>query len=179
MAFTFTDFKNAIRARFGYAQTIRSGDGGGNVLDHVDRLVQRTFKAAEFPATATVTQPLVVREKVLFTAEEECDVVSIRVSAAGSLTISITDHVLLTVIKRKATTFSVTESVATAELGRTSGGSISWTNKPGFSGAATIATTNSVIDMDPGDSLIGILSKPGAAVGLQSPVTVSLTVREK
>ena len=179
MAFTYSDLKKALRGLFGEHQTRISGDGGGDVKDHTARLSQRYFKGAEFPATVTVTQPLVVTPKVLFTAQEECNVVGIRVSAAGSLTISNTDHVLLTVLKRKATSFSLTESVATAEIGRSAGGTITWVNKPGFSGAATIATTASVIDMDPGDSLTGHLSKPGAAVGLQSPVTVMIAVEEK
>lgn len=178
MAFSFTTFKKNFRAQFGFGQTNVSGDGGGDVKDHSARVFSRIIRAAEFPATATVTQPLVVTPKVLFVAEEECDVRAIRVSAAGSLTVSNTDHVLLTVIKRKSPTFSVTEAVATAQIGRTTG-AITWVNKPGFSGAATIATTNSVIDMDPGDTLTGALTKPGAAVALQSPVSVFLTVEEK
>ncbi len=178
MAFTYTDFKKSLRTLFGRGQTIVSGDGGGDNKDHVDRLVSRIVRAVEFPATATVTQPFVVTPKVGFVAEEECDIVAIRVSAAGSLTVSNTDHVLLTCIKRKATTFSATESVGTVALGRTTG-TPTWTNKVGFSASMTIATTNSVIDMDPGDSLTFSLSKPGAAVALQSPVSVVLTVREK
>lgn len=175
MAFSFTTFKKNFRAMLGWGQTNVSGDGGGDVVDHTVRMFSRIVRAAEFPATVTVTQPLVVTPKVLFIAEEECNVKAIRVSAAGSLTISNTDHVLLTVIKRKATSFSLTESVATVTIGQTA----SWTNKPGFSKAATIATTNSVIDMDPGDTLIGHLTKPGSVVALQSPVTVMLTVEEK
>lgn len=177
MAFTFTDFKKAMRAQWGRGQTNVSGDGGGDVKDHTDRLVSRIVRA-EYPATNSLTDAIysaAERTKVLFTAEEECDVVAIRVAAAGSLTVSVTDHVLLTVIKRKATTFSVTESVATCTVGATS----TWTLKPGFSRAATIATTASVIDMDPGDSLVGTLSRAGGVVQLQTPLTVMLTVREK
>jgi len=178
MAYTFSDLKKSLKGLFGEHRSVLSGDGGGAVDDHVARLAQR-YVEVTFPATATVTQPLVVTPKVLFIAEEECDVRRIRVSAAGSLTISNTDHVLLTVIKRKATSFSLTESVATAEIGRSAGGTITWVNKPGFSGAATLATTASVIDMDAGDVLLGHLSKPGGAVGLQSPVTVMICVEEK
>lgn len=177
MAYTFTDFKKDIRARFGRGQTNVSGDGGGDVKDHTDRLVSRIVRT-EYPSTNSLTDAVysaAERTKVLFTAEEECDVVAIRVAAAGSLTVSVTDHVLLTVIKRKATTFSVTESVATCTIGATS----TWTNKPGFSRAATIATTASVIDMDPGDALVGTLSRAGGVVQLGSPVAVHVTIREK
>lgn len=175
MAFTYTEFKEALRDYFGMRQTVVSGDGGGDVKDHCGRLSQRYIKAAEFPATVTVTQPAVVTPKVLFIAEEECDVKSIRISAAGSLTISNTDHVRLTVIKRKSPTFSVTESVAVIAIGQTA----TWTNKTGFSLNPAIATTSGVIDMDPGDTLTGALTKPGSVVALQSAVTVMLAVEEK
>ncbi len=176
MAFTYTDFKKATRALMGRGQTNVSGDGGGDVKDHNARLHSKIVTADyTTAATLSVAIPVALSPKVLFIAEEECNVVALRVSAAGSLTISNTDSLLLTVIKRKAPTFSVTESVATCTIGQTA----SWTNKPGFSKAATIATTASVIDMDPGDTLLGHISKPGAQVGIQSPLSVTVTVEEK
>jgi hypothetical protein len=179
MAFTFADFKRSLKGIFGAKRSVLSGDGGGDLDDHIARVFQRTVRGAEFPATATVTQALVVTPKVLFRAEEECKVVRVSASAAGSLTISNTDHVRLTIIKRTAVgSYSLTESVGTLEIGRSAGGTVTWVNKPGFSGNATLATTTSVIDMDPGDVLIGQLSRPGGAVALQSPVAVHVTVEE-
>jgi hypothetical protein len=97
------------------------------------------------------------------------------VSAAGSLTVSATDYLILRLIKRKATTFSVTEQIGTVNVGQTS----TWTNKPGFSKAGTVATTASVVDMDPGDSILGHIVLNGAQVGIQSPISVCLTIEEK
>ncbi len=148
MAFTFTDFKKAVRAMFGYGQTNVSGDGGGDLKDHAARLVSRVAGPVPLPLNATGTNLLDAFP--IFCAENECDVRSIRVTIEAALTTTATDYTIYTVHKRKSPSWSLTESVATLNFGQTS----LWTvNKAGMSKAFTLATTQSVIDMDPGDTL--------------------------
>jgi hypothetical protein len=152
MAFTYTDFKVALRDMFGWAQTVVSTDAGGNVKDHAGRVSQR-YIMTQFPTNATATNLL--DNSIIFIAEEECDVVSIRCAAESAVTTSASDYVTFTVLKRKSPTFSVTEAVATFQFGRTS---LYTVNLAGTSKSFTIATTSSVIDMDPGDTL-GLMAK--------------------
>lgn len=147
MAFTYSDFKAALRARFGYGQTNVTGDGGGNVKDHAARVSQR-YVMTQFPTNATATNLL--DNSIIFIAEEECNVVSIRCAAESAVTTSATDWVRFTVLKRKSPSFSVTEAVATFDFGKTS---LYTVNLAGTSKSFTIGTTDASIDMDPGDTL--------------------------
>lgn len=172
MAYTYTDFKNGIKSLFGYGQTNVSGDGGGDVKDHNARLHSKIV-VTQFPLNATATN--LIDMSPIFIAEEECDVRSIRCAIEAALTLSATDYVKFIVLKKKSPTWSVTESVATLNFGQTSAWS---TNIAGMSKAFTLATTASVIDMDPGDTLCMKITLNGAnAIG--RPATAITVVAEE
>lgn len=149
MAFTFTDLKNSIRALFGENQTRTSGDGGGDVSGHVSRLAQRYVPCrASAAAVASGTSSYAMLP--IFVAEEECNVVGARMVIDSALTLTVTDYIVMSLIKKKSPTFSATQAVATLNVGQTS----AWTvNVAGTSKAFTMASTESVIDMDAGDTL--------------------------
>lgn len=175
MAFTYTDFKLRLRSLFGSGQTNVSGDGGGDLKDHTTRLHSKIV-TTQFPINATATNLL--DYSVIFIAEEECDVRSIRIASESAVTTTATDYVTMTVLKRKSPTFSVTEAVATFQFGRTS---LYTVNLAGTSKSFTVATTASVIDMDPGDTL-GLMAKLVApavnAIGRPAS-TITVVVEEK
>lgn len=150
MAFTYSDFKKALRALWGEHQTRLSGDGGGDVKDHAARLSQRYVTGPNIASAAASGTSSIAGNIPVFTAAEECDVKAIYVTQTSAATLTATDYINLNVIKRKATSFSLTEQVATFKLNQTD--SLS-PNVLGASHAMTIATTASVIDMDAGDTL--------------------------
>lgn len=185
MAFTFSDLKDHLKGLFGEKQTRSSGDGGGDVTDHINRLSQRyaTYHVPIQPAankpsyaqTASLSKTQPMSEQVCFVAEEECNVKSIRVAFGRALTTHASDYLTFVFLKRKSTTFSVTQSVATmagtvANLGAT---------VPIHSSkAATIASTESVIDMDAGDVLTVQVTK--TLLGQSTPpFTAMIAVEEK
>jgi hypothetical protein len=173
MAFTYSDFKKSLRGLFGAKQTRSSGDGGGDVLDHTARLSQR-YVTTRFASNATATNTWA--NSAVFVAQEECDVVGLRIVIDAALTTTATDYVVLNVVKRKATSFSLTENVATLNLGQTS----AWTvNSIGTSKAFTLATTASVIDMDAGDSLCINAALAGANVTGNPACLIQVAVEEK
>lgn len=172
MAFTYTDFKKALRSKFGFGQTNVSGDGGGDVVDHSARLHSKIV-TTQFPLNATATNLL--DYSPIFIAEEECDVRSIRIAIEAALTLTVTDYVILTVLKKKSPTWSVTESVATLHLNRTS---VWTTNIAGMSKAFTLATTAAAIDMDPGDTL-GLKATLAATNLTGRPATAVTVVAEE
>lgn len=149
MAYTFTQFKNGLRALFGAAQTNVSGDGGGDVVDHVDRLCERQvgpFEVAAAAASGTSTYAMLAAVVV----ENECDLKSVRIVVDAALTLTATDYIILNLIKKKSATWSATENIGTLNLGQTS----AWSpNIAGRSKTFTLATTTSVLDLDPGDTI--------------------------
>ncbi len=175
MAFTYTEFKVALRDFFGMSQTVVSGDSGGDVKDHCGRLSQR-YVTTQFPLNATATNLL--DNSIIFIAEEECDVKSIRIASESAVTTTASDFVTLTVLKRKSPTFSVTEAVATFQFGKTS---LYTVNLAGTSKSFTLATTATVVDMDPGDTLglmAKLLSPAVNAIGRPAS-TIVVAVEEK
>lgn len=173
MAYTYTDLKKHLRAMFGHGQSNVSGDGGGTVVDHAGRLSRRPVQT-RFNGTASATS--LFNMVPIYVAQEESDVHSIRIAISAALTLTATDYVNLTVLKRKSATWSVTESVATLAFGKTS----TWsTNIAGMSKAFTLATTAAAIDMDPGDTLCLNGTLQGAnAIGMPECI-VSVEYEEK
>jgi hypothetical protein len=149
MAFTYTDFKKSLKGIFGAKRSVVSGDGGGDVDDHCARLherIQGPFVVAAAAASGTSSFAMVPA----FVAENECDLKTVRVVIDAACTLTVTDHIVLNLIKKKSATWSATENLGTLLLNRTA----TWgTNVAGMSKAFTLATTTSVLDLDPGDTI--------------------------
>jgi hypothetical protein len=177
MAFGFTSLLNALKAQFG-ENNIRTvaGDNVGDVSDHVNRLAQTHFDYRIDSSQATNTQPLTAQ--VCFIADEECDLIGIQVSSGISVTTSNTDRFNLLFHKRKASTWSATEAVAslTSQSGGAAG---TWINNGAHKvNNALLATTTTVLDLDPGDVITVSATKTGLGA-LVPEVRFKTTVREK
>lgn len=177
MAFGFTSLLNALKAQFGENnQRIASGADVGDVSDHVNRLAQKPASYDIDSAQTTQTQPITAR--VCFVADEEADVVSIQVVCQASVTVSNTDRFLLTFLKRKSPTWSVTESIGTI-TSQSGGAAGTWINNGAHKvNNVLLATTTTVLDLDPGDVIT--VAKTSNGLGAILPITrIKTVVREK